>query len=195
MIMTSGGFSVLRNSFGKLTQSQVDGINRLIAASKSGGLTYAETSYLLATAYHETGSKMQPITEYGSIKYFDKYDVGVLAKRLGNTPEKDGDGYLYRGRGDVQITGTDNYKKFSNILKVDLLNNPDLALNPEISAKIIVIGMRDGLFTNMGFRKNRPVNKYDKESYIRARAIVNGSDKASLIAGYALIFEKALRSF
>lgn len=55
-------------------------------------------------------------------------------------------------------------------------------------------GMLNGWFTGVGFRRKRPVAKYDRNSYVRARAIINGTDKAELIADYAMIFEKALRS-
>lgn len=195
MKMTAQSYKVLRdNIFIKLKQSQVDGIERLVRAAELGGLTYPETAYLLATVYHETGEAMQPVVERGSKSYFDKYDIGQLAKKLGNTPIKDGDGYLYRGRGDVQITGEDNYRKFGKLLGVDLINNPDLALDPTTSAKIAVLGMRDGLFTGVGFRKKRPVGRYDKAAYTKARVIINGTDKAGLIAGHAMVFEKALRS-
>ena len=195
MRMTAQSYKVLRDSlFTKLKQSQVDGIERLVRASEVDGLTYPETAYLLATVYHETGEAMQPVVERGSVSYFDKYDTGTLAKNLGNTTTKDGDGYKYRGRGDVQITGGDNYRKFGKLLDVDLFGKPDLALDPTISAKIAVLGMRDGLFTGVGFRKKRPVGHYDKAAYTKARAIINGTDKAGLIADYAMVFEKALRS-
>lgn len=195
MKMTPKGFDILRNElFGKLSESQVKGIERLVSASEDGGLTYPETAYLLGTVYHETGYKMTPVSEKGSNAYLSKYDTGKLAKALGNTPEADGDGIKYKGRGDVQITGLANYSKFSKLLKVDLVGKPDLALDPTTSAQIAVIGMRDGLFTGVGYRNKRPVSKYDRNGYVSARAIINGSDRASDIADYAMIFERALRS-
>lgn len=195
MKMTANGYNIIRKQlFKTLTTLQVQGIERLINAAKDGGLTYPETAYLLATTFVETDKKMQPIVEYGSRSYFDKYDTGKLAKQLGNTPEQDGDGFLYRGRGDVQITGKANYLRFSKLLGVDLVNNPDKTLDPSISAKIAVIGSRDGLFTGLGFRKGRPVGRYDKAAYTRARQIINGTNRALEIAGYAIIFEQALRS-
>lgn len=195
MKMTKGGFDLLRtNLFGKLTATQVQGIERLVLKATQCGYDYPEAAYLLATVYHETDKQMQPITEYGNQKYFSKYDTGTLAKRLGNTPEADGDGYKYRGRGDIQITGYDNYLRFGKLLGVDLVGKPDLALDKDISADIACLGMQRGLFTGVGFHKGRKVYKYDVASYTKARAIINGTDKASTIAGYALVFERALRS-
>lgn len=50
----------------------------------------------------------------------------VYANRMGNGNESSGDGWKYRGRGALQLTGKDNYKKFSDSIGVDLVNNPDL---------------------------------------------------------------------
>lgn len=195
MILTTKGFDVLRAELlGKLSTDQVNGLNFLVSKMEQAGFTYPEAAYGLATAYVETAKTFQPIVEYGSMKYFEKYDVGNLAKRLGNTPELDGDGYKYRGRGYVQITGTDNYIKFKKLLNVDLVNNPGLALNHDVAASILTYGMLNGSFTGVGFRNKRPVGRYDRNAYVRARAIINGTDRAGEIADYAMIFEKALRS-
>lgn len=63
------------------------------------------------------------------------YDTGKLAVNLGNTPEEDGDGQKYKGRGFIQITGLDNYKKISKAFEVDFINNPDLLAQPEWCVK------------------------------------------------------------
>jgi|GEM_PF-2539037 len=59
---------------------------------------------------------------------------GNLARSLGNTQR--GDGERYRGRGVIQITGRANYQRFGQVFNVDLVGNPDLALNPELTFRI-----------------------------------------------------------
>lgn len=196
MILTKASFDILREELfrGSLTTSQVKALNFLVARCDQAGLTYPETAYALATVFHETDRTMLPIEERGSDKYLSKYDTGKLAKDLGNTPEADGDGQFYKGRGYVQITGKANYAKFAKILNLPLVLEPELALSTEVAAQIMIYGMLNGTFTGVGFRKRRPVVKYGKANYVAARAIINGKDCAELIAGYAMIFEKALRS-
>jgi len=50
----------------------------------------------------------------------------VYANRMGNGDEASGDGYNYRGRGYIQLTGKDNYKAFANFIGEDVVANPDL---------------------------------------------------------------------
>lgn len=71
------------------------------------------------------------VRELGNTAYFDKYDTGPLAKRLGNTPEKDGDGAKYKGRGLIQVTGLANYKACGLYLGLDLVSNPELLEQPK----------------------------------------------------------------
>ena len=193
MKMTEGGFNIIRNSLGKLSQSQVSEINYIVGEmDKDKSITYPQGAYILATTWHETAATMLPITEFGNRKYFDKYDTGTLAKRLGNTQALDDDGFLYRGRGYVQITGKDNYIRVGKLIGVNLIVEPDLALNKTYAIKIMLGGMKNGWFT--GKKLSDYIGKSNAD-YVNARRIINGTDKAIQIARYATIFEKALRSY
>ena len=192
MKMTAGGFAIIRLKFGSLSQDAVDNINLIVEICEKYGLTYPQTAYLLATTYHETAHTFKPIKEYGSDKYLSKYDTGRLAKALGNTPQADGDGIKYAGKGYVMITGYSNYKFAGEQLGIDLINKPDLALQPNYAAEILVKGSKDGWFT--GKKLSDYIND-KKKDYINARRVINGTDKAREIADYAVVMERALRSF
>jgi len=137
-------------------------------------------SYILATTYWETGAYGQryiyePISEQGKGK---GKTYGIPHKKTGK---------IYYGRGFVQITWFDNYERFTKILyrlgyEVDLINNPDLALEPKIACLILVIGMRDGKFTGKDLD-----DYFDpiKSDWYNARQIINGVDKAVIIAEIA----------
>lgn len=90
----------------------------------------------LAQVGHESG-QLRYVRELGGHTYLDKYDTGPLAERLGNSPEDDDDGQLYRGRGLIQITGRYNYLKCSLALFSDerLLREPELLEQPEWAAQ------------------------------------------------------------
>lgn len=182
---------------GRMTQAQRDGCVRLCAAG-AGKLPLGWMAYVLATAYHETAHTMEPVRERGGVAYLSKYDTGRLAELLGNTPAADGDGVKWAGRGDVQLTGATNYRRADAKLAAlglidagDLLADPDLALRGELSAAIIVEGMREGWFS--GKRLNDFIGpRGTLQQFTNARRIVNGTDRAAQIAGYAMEFEEAL---
>ena len=163
-------FRVIRKHFGPLSQSQVEGFEHLFKAAVE--LPDRHKAYLLATAWHETAFTMQPIYERGPRKYFDKYDG---RKDLGNTIK--GDGYKFRGVGYVQLTGRRNFSVFSGLLGIDLVANPELAGKPDTAAKIMVTGMRDGLFTGKKMA--------DFDTFEGMRRVVNGTDRAADIAKIA----------
>ncbi len=176
-------FDVLRKHFGPLKQSQVDGFNTLHAATS--GLDVRHRAYLMATAWHETAFTMQPIHERGPRTYFNKYEAGTkIGKVLGNT--EPGDGYRFRGRGYVQLTGRRNYDKAGKATATDLLSNPDAALNPDLAARILIKGCMEGWFTGKKLS--------DYPDYPNMRRVVNGTDKADTIARYAVQIEEALRA-
>ena len=89
----------------------------------------------LAQITHESGG-FKWLREIGSDSYLSKYDTGKLAERLGNTPEADGDGQLYCGRGLIQLTGRANYARAGKDLCLPLLTNPDMAEKPFVAARL-----------------------------------------------------------
>jgi putative chitinase len=60
----------------------------------------------------------------------------VYANRLGNGDEASGDGWLYRGSGYIQLTGRENYKKFGDMVGMDLEGDPELARDPATAAQV-----------------------------------------------------------
>lgn len=190
--MNAAFFDAVRPLFGgKLTQEQVSGMEAVIAAwSRSGDGDDRKLAYLLATTKHETANTMQPITERGQRSYFDKYEPNTkIGKGLGNT--KAGDGFLFRGRGYVQLTGRANYRKAGLKMGVSLLDNPDKALEPDIAGMALVRGSLEGWYTGKTLGDYITPSKAD---YTNARRVINGTDKASLIAGYARSFEAAIKA-
>lgn len=187
-------FNGYRELYGKLNQTQVSGLDNLLGYleldADVSDIRWA--AYMLATIKHECADTFQPITERGAKSYFDKYEPGTkIGKGLGNTVK--GDGYLYRGRGYVQITGRANYQKMTEKLALtgdeDLVLHPDSALHPGIAYRIISFGMRTGSFTGKKLSDYVNATKCD---YTNARRIVNVLDKAATIKDYAVNFETIL---
>lgn len=176
-------FIWIRSLFGRMSQSQVDGLNSLLDAV--GGCLINEAAYMLATAYHETAHTMQPIEEYGKGRGRD------YGKRLKMSRKPYSDTLpIYYGRGYVQLTWYENYDKAGRLLKLDLLRQPELALQADVAAKIMREGMIEGWFTGKKLSDYVGLRTAD---YVGARRIINGTDKANLIADFAVTFELALR--
>lgn len=180
-------FNAVRSSIfgGSISQSQVNGLNAILDEWDASGLKDDRwLAYMLATTYHETAATIQPIEEYGKGK----------GRKYGTRRKSDGWPYsdtraIFYGRGYVQLTWYENYAKAGRILGLDLLNKPELALNPDVAAKIMFAGMTGGWFT--GKRLSDYFND-TKEDWVNARRIINGTDRAELIAGYAKKFHAAL---
>lgn len=200
MVLTQGGFAILRAAFGKLTQSQVDELNYLVEmidANKT--VSYPQAAYMLATVWLETDRTALPIREYGRGKkkrYGQFYknskgqEYGIRNDKGATYLKTEYDGLFY-GRGYVQLTWLDNYIKAGEKLGHDFAHNPDDVMIKEHAVKIMIAGMLGGWFTGHGLPLYISQSKKD---YVGARRVINGQDRAKLIASYAETFEKALRS-
>lgn len=178
-----------------LTDGEVKGAEAILSAMAGTPLSWC--AYALATAWHETAHTMQPIREMGGPAYLHRmYDIEgrrpALAKKMGNTMP--GDGARFCGRGYVQLTWRVNYRKAGEKLGQPLEAKPDMAMRPDMAAAILREGMSEGWFTGKAFRHFLPdKGPATKPQFTEARRIINGLDKAALIAGYALEFQAALK--
>jgi len=179
-------YDVVRKTI-TLTNENVRGFEFLLQEGVNRKVPLNDLAYILATAFHETAHRMQPIAEYGKGKG-RKY--GVRGK-YGQVPY---------GRGYVQLTWDYNYEKADKELKMGgaLLKNFDKALEPQYAAPILFKGMEQGWFTGKKLRDFiDTIDEDDVEDgreYEEGRRIINGVDKKKLIAQYALIFEKGLKA-
>lgn len=177
---------------GRINQDQVRGCEAILAAS--AGLPLRQRAYLLATTYLETARSMLPVKETVMPHHQNKnpsdkevirrLDVAFAKGRMPQvkTPYwREG----WFGRGYPQLTHKANYERAGRELGLDLMANRDLALVPEISAKILVRGCTEGWFTGAKLS--------DFSDYVEMRKVVNGTDRAAEIAGYARKFEAAIR--
>lgn len=186
-------FDALKLEFPRpLTPGAIEGLGTLLSALESDSAIsdVRWAAYMLATIKHECANAWQPITERGKTEYFQKYDTGTpLGTTLGNTEA--GDGFRFRGRGYVQITGRANYARMSKQLLFanQLVEKPDLALQPDIAYRIMSYGMRKGSFTS---RKLEQFISPMQCDYLNARRIINRLDKAVEIQDYATRLERAL---
>lgn len=142
------------------------------------GLTLTtQKAYVLATVEHETGGTFKPVTE----AFFLKNPLKYLNK-LRYAP--------YWGRGFVQLTWKSNYQKYSELVGVDLVRDPDKAADPAIATFILVHGFRTGAFTGKRLTDYIRRDKYDP---VGARRCINGTDKAQRIATLCDEWVKYLR--
>ena len=138
------------------------------ACEKFGVTNKKQIDYILATAEWETAHTCRPVKEAFWLT------EGWRKRHLRYYP--------YYGRGFVQITWKENYEKFSKLLGIDIVNDPDFALEPIVAVDILVLGFRDGLFT--GYKISDFINDRHAD-YVGARKCINGHDKDVIIASMA----------
>lgn len=168
---------------GILTQGQVDGCNAILDEwERRPELTDLRwLAYMLATAKHETNATMQAVREaYWLSEEWRKNHLRY---------------WPYYGRGLVQITWRENYEKLGIFLGLPLVEHPDMALDPDASVRILFEGMLRAE-TGVGDFTGKSLDMFFSDAFndpIKARSIVNGTDKAELIAGYHYDFLAALK--
>lgn len=146
----------------------------IIHCCKVAGLLRNQAAYVLATAWHESAHTMKPVREMGGEKY-------LRAKKY----------YPYVGMGYVQLTWKANYEKAGQALGVDFVAEPKLLLLAKFAAPILVTGMAEGWFTG---KKLSDYVTLGKSDFVNARRIINGTDDARLIGGYAREYDAALKA-
>ncbi|WP_299623654.1 peptidoglycan-binding protein [uncultured Tateyamaria sp.] len=154
-----GGGATMR----KTRAGAVDAILRACVENKVNDLSHQ--AYILATAYHETnlGQFMKELWGPTAIQK-------TYGHRLGNRGPAEGK--LFMGRGFVQITGRNNYQKYSDIFRQDFVGNPDLVADPKIAAQILVRGMAEFGFTGKGLLSDMGLDgDFD---WFNARSLING---------------------
>lgn len=149
----------------------------IIATCKAEGLLRNQAAYVLATADWETNHTFEPVRE----AYFLGSKAEPYRKKLRYYP--------WYGRGFVQLTWEENYARAGRKLGVDLIADPDRALDPEIAARVLVVGMREGWFTGKKLSSYITLQRSDWDN---ARRIVNGMDRAGEIAELARKYDREL---
>lgn len=160
--------TVRANPFkGSLTKGQVEGMEKIIDywENEYSRITLDQFAYVLATIFHETGAKMVPVREGGGEAY-------LRTKKY----------YPWVGEGLVQVTWEENAKRFGAKKPGDLMSWP-------IALFACFEGMTKGIFTR---KRLDDYIRLGQRDYVGARRIINGTDRALMIAGYASAFRTAL---
>jgi len=166
----------------QLTETQKQSVQDIVDACTKYGVTDKRMmAYILATAYWETGRTMLPIEEYGRGA---GHKYGHKIKQSGEpyeTPD-----HIYYGRGFCQTSWYENYQMLSDQAYAkqqgwDFLNHPELLLLMEPSVWAMIHCMYHGLYTGVGLPKYFNDTVTDP---VNARKIINGLDKADMIAGF-----------
>lgn len=197
---------------GRLSTQQVNGMEAILNEWDASGRTDERwLAYAFATTFWETAQTMQPIieTRQPSESSNPSVDTAIArlnkAKAAGKLPwvtktpyywTKDKQGRSWLGRGFVQLTHYENYLKAGTALGIDLVANPDRAMDIDVAVKVLFVGMEEGWFAGdkVGRHKFSRYFNDTTEDPEGARRIINGTDKAKLIAGYYKNFLDAIRA-
>lgn len=156
-------------------------------AHESGGLQFTEENLNYSVqGLLSVFKKYFPTTDIANqyARQPKKIANRVYANRMGNGNEASGDGYKYRGRGLIQLTGKVNYQKCSDDTGIDIVSNPDLLLQPEWA-----------LTSACWFWQKNKLNKYaDQDDVIMVTKIINGgthglNDRLQYLQSFKQIYQ------
>ena len=188
-MLTNALLPFLGDRLGQLAPSAAQGMALIVSEGEARKTPLNYLAYMLATTWWETNRTFEPVRE----AYYKSSDFDVAEKWR----KKNLDYYPFYGRGYVQLTWKRNYKKAAAKLGVDFVEDPDAAMKPEHAVKILFDGMTEGWFTNKALASYidnvDEDDKKDLDEYFEARKVVNGIDRALIIAKAAVIFEEALK--
>jgi putative chitinase len=165
--------------------SQVSGLEFILDGwEKLGWEDLRWLAYILATVTWETAYTFQPIKEYGSVTY-------LRGKKY----------WPYFGRGYVQLTWEENYRKMMGLYNqvngtnLDFVKNPDLVQQHSIALFILFEGMTKGASKKGDFTGKGLEDYFNAETtdWVNARRIINGTDRAKEIAKIAQTYYDVLR--
>lgn len=202
----------------ELVPAEVAGCKRILTACADERLPASWAAYVLATIWHETGGKLEPVVEnlyyttperiravwpsrfptiesarpfIGSPKALANKVYGGRTD-LGNTQPNDG--WDFRGRGLPQVTGRANYRRVDDKLGLEgtLVANPDKMLEWGVCLPATIIGMREGWFTGKSLNDRIGPPPAPERQFVKARAIINPDENGPLVASYATTFQDGL---
>lgn len=183
---------------GKLSVAQVGGLKAMLDKweAESPGADDRWLAYMFGTAHHETGRTMQPVREtfassddQAIARLNAAFAKGVLTWVAKPYWQKDADGKSWLGRGYVQITHKANYLKLKGVTGIDLVGSPTKAMEVPVALDIMFKGMAKGSFTG---KKLGDHFSGGKEDWRSARRIINGLERADLVASYAKKYYAAI---
>jgi hypothetical protein len=194
-------FDAVRDALfkGALNQPQVEGMTAILDFWETR-MAHADPrwlAYIMATAYHETAYTMQPVRE--TLATTDARAIEILENAYAGgklswvkTPywRPDEDGKCWLGRGLVQLTHKRNYEAMSQLTGIDLVAEPDRAMEMDAAVSILIEGMVQGSFSNHKLADH--LNE-TTDDWVNARRVVNGTDRAEKLACYGKTFFAAIR--
>jgi hypothetical protein len=189
-LRVDGVIDMVELSFGALSPAQRAGLGFILNALK-GDRALVDLrwgAYMLATVKHECANTWQPIEEIGKGVGRPYGKPVSVVDEAGRQMQN-----VYYGRGFVQLTWRENYLAIGQAIGQGrtLEIHPEEALVPRLAYDVMSHGMRHGTFTGKALEK---YIKPEGADYVTARRIINGTDRAELIASYAARFETLLQA-